>query len=143
TDDNFLMRHYLLLLPMLCLLSVAHAADADITAEAIAVHPSAGISSENQPESAEQRLLRGAFYYHYLTNNYQQALVSLDRMQKAYGQGGTVAEVTVMRAAILLALGLEDDADALFADTEAYGTEASADAWFHLARRWQAKSEWE
>jgi len=137
------MRLYLLFFPLFCLLSVARAADGGVTADAVAVQPSVAAVNNSQPESAEQRLLRGAFYYHYLTNNYQQALVSLDRMQKAYGQAGTVAEVTVMKAAILLALGLEDDADALFADTEAYGTEASADAWFHLARRWQAKSEWE
>lgn len=137
------MRLYLLFFPLFCLLSVARAADGGVTADAVAVQPSVATVNNSQPESAEQRLLRGAFYYHYLTNNYQQALVSLDLMQKAYGQAEIVAEITVMKAAILLALGLEDDADALFAAVEQSGGKASADAWYHLAGRWLAKSEWE
>ncbi|MCD8521582.1 MAG: hypothetical protein LRY66_11915 [Saccharospirillaceae bacterium] len=137
------MRHYFLLLPLLCFLSLAHSADGDVTAEAVAVTPFVSQSRGDQPESTEQRLLRGAFYYHYLTNNYQQALVSLDRLQNADLQDETAAEAMVMKAAVLLALGLESDADALFAETETRGGEASANAWYHLARRWHARSEWE
>ena len=138
------MRHYLLLLPLLCVLSVARAADGDVTAEVIVAQPATLLASpDDVPENAAQRLLRGAFYFHYLTNNYQQALVSLDQMQNAGVPSENIAEITVMKAAVLLALGLEADADALFADIEARGGEASANAWYHLARRWQARSEWE
>lgn len=90
-------------------------------------------------ESDLYRLQRGVFYYHYLNDDYQQALSSLARL-RALGQP-LDAEPQLMEAAIMLALGLTDDAARLF--SEASGGQASADAWFYLARAWAEQGRWQ
>lgn len=90
--------------------------------------------------SAQPRLLRGAFYFYYLDNNYHQALQALHRWRTAVP--ATAGETRIMEAAIYLALGLDSRALELYQQVEQQGDPASGDAWFHLARRWQENANW-
>lgn len=89
--------------------------------------------------SPASRLERGVFYYHYLNNDFQLALNSLSRL-KALG-GGSDTESRLMQAAVFLALGLNDDAQQLL--QTATVSDATADAWFYLARAQAKNNQWD
>ncbi|WP_419810400.1 hypothetical protein [Bacterioplanoides sp.] len=101
----------------------------------------------------DMRLLRGAFYFSYLDEDYAAALHYLERWREQEGAvegsstdltaAGFALESQVMEAAIYLALGMEHRAQALYRQVEQSGSQASGDAWFHLARRWMELSRWQ
>ena len=87
-------------------------------------------------EDAEKRLLRGNFYYSYLVGEYYQTLYYLREWKELIGSDSTPeTEAEVMRAAVFLSLGLEDQAEDLFYAVFEDGGSASGDAWYFLAQR--------
>jgi len=87
-------------------------------------------------DNAEERLLRGNFYFAYLTGEYYRTLYYLDRWQALVGADeAPETEAAVMRAAVFLSLGLEDQAEAAFYQVFEQGGNASGDAWYFLAQR--------
>lgn len=87
-------------------------------------------------DGAELRILRGNFYYSYLVGDYYRTLYFLDRWQNLAGTENTPElEAEVMRAAIFLALGMEDEAETTFYNVFQQGGSASGDAWYFLAQR--------
>jgi len=87
-------------------------------------------------DGEELRLLRGNFYYSYLNGQYYRTLYYLDQWEKAEGaEGAPELEAEVMRAAVYLALGLEEQAEAKFFAVAEQGGGASGDAWYFLAQR--------
>lgn len=121
------------LLVMFCCIPLASAERSDISA----------MNQNTAPESktTPRRLLRGAFYFHYLNDDYQKALSALHQWRSFDGRVN--AESHVMEAAILLILGLDGQAQAAYERVEASGGRASGDAWFHLARRWMDVGAWQ
>ncbi|WP_430462583.1 hypothetical protein ACQUQU_07300 [Thalassolituus sp. LLYu03] len=85
------------------------------------------------------RLEKGAFYFHYLNDDYQPALNSLARLKTL--EGSVSGETRLMEAAILLALGLTDDAAGIFRDVRELS--APADSWFYVARALFAQGRYE
>ncbi|TNC85939.1 MAG: hypothetical protein CSH37_06235 [Thalassolituus sp.] len=87
-------------------------------------------------DDAEERLLRGNFYFSYLTGDYYRTLYYLRQWKQLIGSEGTPeTEAEVMRAAVYLSLGLEDQAEDLFYQVFNQGAGASGDAWYFLAQR--------
>ena len=87
-------------------------------------------------EDAEKRLLRGNFYYSYLVGEYYQTLYYLREWKELIGSDTTPeTEAEVMRAAVYLSLGLEDQAEDLFYAVFEEGGSASGDAWYFLTQR--------
>jgi hypothetical protein len=87
-------------------------------------------------EDAEKRLLRGNFYYSYLIGEYYQTLYYLREWKELIGSDTTPeTEAEVMRAAVYLSLGLEDQAEDLFYAVFEEGGSASGDAWYFLTQR--------
>lgn len=87
-------------------------------------------------DDAEERLLRGNFYFSYLTGDYYRTLYHLRQWKQLIGSEGTPeTEAEVMRAAVYLSLGLEDQAEDLFYQVFNPGAGASGDAWYFLAQR--------
>ena len=87
-------------------------------------------------EDAEKRLLRGNFYYSYLVGEYYQTLYYLREWKELIGSDKTPeTEAEVMRAAVYLSLGLEDQAEDLFYAVFEEGGSASGDAWYFLTQR--------
>ncbi|MFP6789413.1 MAG: hypothetical protein VB954_05485 [Thalassolituus sp.] len=94
--------------------------------------------------SAEERLLRGNYYYHYLTSDYHEGLAALAAWKDLRETDESPEqEAEVMRAAMLLALGLEDEAEKAFFNAGITTTTASGDSWYYLAKRWYDLGEWE
>ena len=94
--------------------------------------------------TAEERLLRGNYYYHYLTNDYHEGLAALAAWKRLRETDESPEqEAEVMRAAMLLALGLEDDAETAFFNAGVTTMTASGDSWYYLAKRWYDLGEWE
>ncbi|MDF1762681.1 MAG: hypothetical protein P1U57_04655 [Oleibacter sp.] len=84
----------------------------------------------------EFRLLRGNFYYSYISGDYYRTLYYLDKWQTLKGEyTETEAEAEVIRAATLLSLGLVNDAELVFYRIARKGASASGDSWFLLAQR--------
>lgn len=87
-------------------------------------------------EDVERRLLRGNFYYSYLVGEYYQTLYYLREWKELIGSDTTPeTEAEVMRAAVYLSLGLEDQAEDLFYAVFEEGGSASGDAWYFLTQR--------
>lgn len=87
-------------------------------------------------DGAELRVLRGNFYYSYLIGDYYRTLYFLDRWQNLAGTEETPElEADVMRAAVYLALGMEDEAETTFYRVFQQGGSASGDAWYYLTQR--------
>ncbi len=85
-------------------------------------------------ESEVLRLKKGEYYYHYLTGDFPSAMNQLAQWRS---NGGTIAdEADVMEAAMLLSLGLHEQAQLIFENIQASGTSASSQSWFYLAKRW-------
>jgi tetratricopeptide (TPR) repeat protein len=95
-------------------------------------------------QSSEQEILRlkkGEYYYHYLTGDY---LSAMNQLQQWRSNNGVIAnEADVMKAAMLLSLGLHQQAQSIFEDIQQGGSIASSKAWFFLARRWFELGEYE
>jgi hypothetical protein len=80
------------------------------------------------------RLQKGEYYYHYLTGDFPSAMNQLSQWRNT---GGTIAdEADVMEAAMLLSLGLHNQAQEIFEKIQQAGSSASSQSWFYLARRW-------
>ncbi len=94
--------------------------------------------------NAEERLLRGNYYYYYLISDYHQGLASLAAWKNLREiDQSPEQEAEVMRAAMLLALGLEDEAEKAFFNAGVSTATASGDSWYYLAKRWYDLGEWE
>ena len=91
-------------------------------------------------QSAQVRLKRGAFYYNYYNSEYQSALNTLAQLQAVDPRSESDNELRLMHAAVLLSLGLTEDAQRLFASAGA--GKATANAWFYLARAFWQNSQW-
>jgi len=80
------------------------------------------------------RLKKGEYYYHYLTGDFPSAMNQLAQWRSS---GGAIAdEADVMEAAMLLSLGLHQQAQDIFERIQQEGSSASSQAWFYLAQRW-------
>lgn len=85
-------------------------------------------------ESGVLRLKKGEYYYHYLTGDFPSAMNQLAQWRSS---GGTIAnEADVMEAAMLLSLGLHEQAQSIFEKIQQEGSSASSQSWFYLAKRW-------
>jgi len=99
-------------------------------------------AQENMDDFSEarQRLKTGAFYYHYLDNDYQKALNYLGQINNMSAGSESKSEMAIMQAAIYLSMGLTRDAEAIY--NSIGENNVSADAWFYLARAWQRSADW-
>ena len=100
----------------------------------------AGFSA--QASDAEQSLLPGRFYYHYLNQQYQDAFNTLTTIRDTLSPPAQ-ANADLLETTLLLALGMEDEALERFRMFSERGVPAPADAWFYLARRWFAAGFWQ
>lgn len=126
---------------MFCLLIPVLSAALPLQAETPASSTAFLQGDQTREQNIAEHLLRGAFYYHYLDDNYQQALNALRSWELAAGK--TNSESKVMEAAILLALGLDRQAQELYSQVSIREVAGSGNAWFHLARRWLSVGEWQ
>jgi hypothetical protein len=87
------------------------------------------------------RLNKGELQYHYLTGDYTSALQRLAQLKK----DGDIAdsETDFMQATMLLALGLQSDAQTLFEKTQNIKNITSSNSWFELAKYWFELAEFE
>ena len=92
-------------------------------------------------QQASSRLQRGVFYYHYLNDDYQPALNTLNAWQAEQAGTAGESELTVMKAGLLISLGLYRDAETLFHSL--HSQTAPGDAWFYLARAWLAEGRYD
>ena len=86
--------------------------------------------------SSEQeisRLIKGEYYFHYLTQDFPSAMNLLVQMR---AKDPTDKELDVMEAAMLLSLGLHLQAQGIFEKIQYEEGESSSKSWFYLARRW-------
>lgn len=86
--------------------------------------------------SSEQeisRLIKGEYYFHYLTQDFPSAMNLLVQMR---AKNPTDKELDVMEAAMLLSLGLHLQAQGIFEKIQYEGGASSSKSWFYLARRW-------
>lgn len=95
---------------------------------------SANITYAQSSEQEVLRLKKGEYYYHYLTGDFQSAMNQLNQWRAS--EGAIADEADVMEAAMLLSLGLHQQAQAIFIEIQQKGSNASSQAWFYLARRW-------
>ncbi len=144
------MRYFFTLLILLASLAQAETDSPDTSSSATtddsatpqeqgelpAVLENLGLSAED-----EIALIRGNFMYSYLTHDYYLTLFYLDELNALRGDTEQDSESDVMRAAVLLALGLEQDADRIFNEVINSGGQASGDAWYFLAKRWMQLGE--
>lgn len=87
------------------------------------------------------RLKKGEYYYHYLTGDFPSAMNQLAQWRDT---GGAIAgEADVMEAAMLLSLGLHQQAQHIFERIQQTGSDASSQAWFYLAQRWYELGHYE
>jgi hypothetical protein len=94
-------------------------------------------SNTSFAQDTEQEILRlkkGEYYYHYLTGDFPSALNQLKQWRSS--EGAIADEADVMEAAMLLSLGLHEQAQVIFDQIQLQGNDASSQAWFYLARRW-------
>jgi tetratricopeptide (TPR) repeat protein len=94
--------------------------------------------------NAEQEILRlekGEYYYHYLTGDFPSAMNQLKQWR--FSEDAIADEADVMEAAMLLSLGLHEQAQVIFDQIQQQGNNASSQAWFYLARRWYELAEYE
>ena len=85
------------------------------------------------PEQEIMRLQKGEYYFHYLTQDFPAAMNQISRWR---GQEAMGKEVYVMEAAMLLSLGLHEQAQTIFEKIQREGGISSSQSWFYLARRW-------
>lgn len=125
------MRKYFYLLVLIPLFAFGQEATSDLDDPLEFDLEEMGVS-----DGAELRVLRGNFYYSYLIGDYYRTLYYLDRWQALAGtEDSPELEADVMRAAVYLALGLEDEAEITFYRVFQQGGSASGDAWYYLTQR--------
>lgn len=90
---------------------------------------------------APENLATGVFYYHYLNEDYQAAANQLKYLRVSL-PAEAQSEVDILEITLLLALGIEQQAQQVFAKLEG-NTQASARAWLFMARRWLAHGQWQ
>lgn len=97
------------------------------------------------PEQAESiaatDLMTGIFYFHYLNENYQAASNQLEHLRLTLSKEQQ-SQLDVLEVTLLLALGLEKQAEELFVHIDP-NQQGAARAWLYLARRWQAQGNWQ
>jgi tetratricopeptide (TPR) repeat protein len=89
-------------------------------------------SQDNEQEVL--RLKKGEYYYHYLTGDFPSAMNQLKQWR--HSDGAIADEADVMEAAMLLSLGLHEQAQSIFIEIQQNDSNASSKAWFYLALRW-------
>tara|TARA_R110001583_G_scaffold8327_2_gene40022 strand:+ start:71 stop:1942 length:1872 start_codon:yes stop_codon:yes gene_type:complete len=95
-------------------------------------------------QSNEQEILRlqkGEYYYHYLTGDFPSAMNQLKLLRSK--EGAIADEADVMEAAMLLSLGLHEQAQSIFTEIQKTGRTVSSQTWFFLARRWFELGQYE
>jgi len=92
-----------------------------------------GFSSVHANEQEILRLQKGEYYYHYLTGDFPSAMNQL-KLWRATDEA-VADEADVMEATMLLSLGLQDQAQLIFAEIQQKGQKVSALSWFFLTRR--------
>ena len=85
------------------------------------------------PEQEIQRLEKGEYYFHYLTHDFPAAMAQLSYLNTNQDLS---EELDVMKAAMLLSLGLHLQAQEIFEKIQREKGASSAQSWFYLARRW-------
>lgn len=86
-------------------------------------------------------LLTGGFYFYYLNENYQAAANQLELIRHTIPRQQQ-GEADILEVTLLLALGLEEQAESLFQQIRP-SQQGAAKAWLYLARRWQVKGKWQ
>lgn len=84
-------------------------------------------------EQEIQRLEKGEYYFHYLTHDFPSAMTQLSHLSTHQGLS---EELDVMKAAMLLSLGLHAQAQEIFEKIQREEGASSSQSWFYLARRW-------
>ena len=84
-------------------------------------------------EQEIQRLEKGEYYFHYLTHDFPAAMTQLSYLRTNQSLSD---ELEVMKAAMLLSLGLHTQAQDIFEKIQRDKGASSAQSWFYLARRW-------
>jgi hypothetical protein len=102
---------------------------------------STAFSYAQNHEQEVLRLKKGEYYYHYLTGDFPSAMNQLKQWRSS--NGAIADEADVMEAAMLLSLGLHQQAQAIFEKIQLSGSDASSQSWFYLARRWFELGEYE
>lgn len=102
---------------------------------------------------AEQKttlqLLQGQAQYDYEIENYNAALVSIEQWRAAAEiqvlplTDGARWSLNILEASIYLALGIEQQAEAIMIDAQVARVNDLGQAWFLLSRRWQQHGDWE
>lgn len=95
-----------------------------------------------QERSAEiLRLKKGEYYYHYLTGDYPTAMNQLGQWRNT--DEAIAQEAEVMEAAMLLSLGLHEDAEKVFNGIDSSVIQAAGQSWFFLSRRYFELGEYD
>jgi hypothetical protein len=102
---------------------------------------STAFSYAQDHEQEVLRLKKGEYYYHYLTGDLPSAMNQLKQWRSS--NGAIADEADVMEAAMLLSLGLHQQAQTIFEKIQQSGSDASSQSWFYLARRWFELGEYE
>lgn len=94
------------------------------------------------------RVLQGQAHYYYETDRYHDALASIAQWQsvaKAQPSNDVASQwaMKLLEASILLAMGLEQQAEAIMIDAQVAQVDQLGHAWFLLSRRWQQHGDWE
>lgn len=97
------------------------------------------VANELQESNAED-LHTGGFYYYYLSEDYQTAYNYLKELRANDQLKKTTLDL--LEATLLLALGLEEQALALYETVEQDTNDVPAKAWLYLARRLHAIGHW-
>lgn len=84
-------------------------------------------------EQEIQRLEKGEYYFHYLTHDFPAAMTQLSYLSAHQNEND---ELDVMKAAMLLSLGLHAQAQEIFEKIQRDKGVSSSQSWFYLARRW-------
>lgn len=81
------------------------------------------------------RLEKGEYYYHYLNGDFPTAMNQLEQWR--HTDEALADEARIMEAAMLLSLGLHENARQVFEEIQQAGTnKASGRSWFYLSRRY-------
>lgn len=94
----------------------------------------ASLSCAHANEHEILRLQKGEYYYHYLTGDFPNAMNQL-KLLSSHEQVIT-DELKIMEATMMLSLGLQEQAHAIFTEVGQASHQVSAQSWFFLARRW-------
>jgi len=89
-----------------------------------------------------KRLEKGEYYYHYLNGDFPTAMNQLEQWR--HSDEALADEARIMEAAMLLSLGLHENARQVFEKIQKKGSaQASGRSWFYLSRRYFELAEFD